>query len=1110
MADVIAKFSLNNRNINARFDLNEGNTVDAIFKIDAAGTTWGSIDGDIANQTDLYNILSAKANQSELDSLSETVSDNYTALESEINGLSSVVDNNYSETIERFENDELAVSNLTNTVSSNYTELNNKVLSNTTRITSISDTINSFGDIVTYNASNFATSAQGTLADTALQPNDNISKLVNNVGYITSASLPVVNNGTLTIRANGETVGTFNANQAEDTTVEISIPDSATWGNITGNIQNQTDLANALNGKQDNLTAQDGITLNNNIISGKPLEDAIGDIDELIPVQATAQNQLADKNFVNSSIATNTANFIGTFNSVAELEAYSGTLTNNDYAFVSTTDSAGNTLYDRYKWNGSQWLFEYELNNSSFTAAQWASINSGITSGDVSLISTAIQPNDNISELTNDVGYITSTSLPTVNNSNITLQKNGVDVGSFTLNQSSNSTINFSVPTDTSDLTNNAGFITSSSIPTVDQTFDGTSANAQSGIAINGVGFLQNTATGNSSITVNGTATTKSQAINIGTGSQATGNYGTALGAYSFGNASHALGIGNYAKATADYAIQLNKGTNSTSNSLYVGFDSDNYQLLDGATGLIPDARISTNIARTSQIPSAVTESTVSGWGFTKNVGTVTSVNNIQPDTNGNVTISIPDVSNFVTNSSLATTLGDYALLYNDVEFNSVNALLLTLDSSVTFSAETDSETGDKKLIIYAPIITIGTDDYYLDFTSNGVLINGNEVATQSWVTNQGYTTNVGTVTSVNNIQPDTNGNVTISTRNVGEVITSTLPLTDAGLHLLDGTLLQYGIYKEFIDYIADLYAENPTANYFTDETTWQASVTQYGSCGKFVYDSVSKTVRLPKVSDILQSTTDINALGDLIEAGLPNITGYTQREIKSSSTNVPTTEWYGAISYQTGDSGSYGGSGTQYRAAFLSFDASKSNPIYGNSTTVQPQTIKAFVYIVIANSTKTSIQVDIDLISADLNNKADCDLSNISTNANIANKNLTNITDTAKILISGMGMPSDSYIDLTLGASGSIYTAPANGYFCLNKIKISQNQYIAINRKSKDSDAFEMGVWSNGNPAATSGLVYTYLPAKKDDLIQIYYSAGGAVSYFRFIYAQGAESEFV
>ena len=39
------------------------------------------------------------------------------------------------------------------------------------------------------------------------------------------------------------------------------------------------------------------------------------------------------------------------------------------------------------------------------------------------------------------------------------------------------------------------------------------------------------------------------------------------------------------------------------------------------------------------------TEATVSGWGFTKNVGTVTSVNNVAP-VNGNVSLSIPTVNN--------------------------------------------------------------------------------------------------------------------------------------------------------------------------------------------------------------------------------------------------------------------------------------------------------------------------------------------------------------------------------------------------------------------------------------------------------------------------------
>lgn len=113
------------------------------------------------------------------------------------------------------------------------------------------------------------------------------------------------------------------------------------------------------------------------------------DVLPLIPAQASEQNKLADKDFVNSSVATNTANYISyngqPFPSLAQLQAYSGPLTNNDYAFVVGTDAAGNTTYTRYKYNADTqaWAAEYVLNNSSFTAAQWAAISSGITSGDV-------------------------------------------------------------------------------------------------------------------------------------------------------------------------------------------------------------------------------------------------------------------------------------------------------------------------------------------------------------------------------------------------------------------------------------------------------------------------------------------------------------------------------------------------------------------------------------------------------------------------------------------------------------------------------------------------------------------------------------------------------
>jgi len=104
----------------------------------------------------------------------------------------------------------------------------------------------------------------------------------------------------------------------------------------------------------------------------------ISDINAKIPVAASAQNQLADKNFVNSSIQTATADFKGTFNSLAELQQVSANA--NDYGYVVSKDAEGNTVYSRYKYvEGTGWVFEYNLNNSSFTAAQWAAIQSGIT-----------------------------------------------------------------------------------------------------------------------------------------------------------------------------------------------------------------------------------------------------------------------------------------------------------------------------------------------------------------------------------------------------------------------------------------------------------------------------------------------------------------------------------------------------------------------------------------------------------------------------------------------------------------------------------------------------------------------------------------------------------
>ena len=154
------------------------------------------------------------------------------------------------------------------------------------------------------------------------------------------------------------------------------------------------------------------------------------------------------------------------------------------------------------------------------------------------------------------------------------------------------------------------------------------------------------------------------------------------------------------------------------------------------------------------------------------------------------------------------------------------------------------------------------------------------------------------------------------------------------------------------------------TPNFFTTEASWQSSVATYGACGKFVYDSTNNTVRLPKITGIIEGTTDATALGDLVEAGLPNITG---RFLGNEWAGYDRTE--GAF-YNSGtaDKGSEGGDSR----SLVYLDASRSSSIYGNSSTVQPQTIKALYYIVVATSTKTDIQVDIDQVATDLNKKVD------------------------------------------------------------------------------------------------------------------------------------------
>ena len=82
----------------------------------------------------------------------------------------------------------------------------------------------------------------------------NVSAFQNDAGYITAQNLPIVNDATLTIMQDGQTLGTFTANQGVNQTIDITTP---VVPDITG-LQHQIDsLRNLINGLQNTVNNMD-------------------------------------------------------------------------------------------------------------------------------------------------------------------------------------------------------------------------------------------------------------------------------------------------------------------------------------------------------------------------------------------------------------------------------------------------------------------------------------------------------------------------------------------------------------------------------------------------------------------------------------------------------------------------------------------------------------------------------------------------------------------------------------------------------------------------------------------------------------------------------------
>lgn len=96
--------------------------------------------------------------------------------------------------------------------------------------------------------------------------------------------------------------------------------------------------------------------------------------------------------------------------------------------------------------------------------------------------------------------------------------------------------------------------------------------------------------------------------------------------------------------------------------------------------------------------------------------------------------------------------------------------------------------------------------------------------------------------------------------------------------------------------------------------------------------------------------------------------------------------------------------------------------------------------------------------------------------------------------------MPSSHYIDLTLGATGTTYTAPENGWFAIRADGNAANSGgIFTNTINGIGDSFTTG---------SSGSAWLFLtcPALKGQNVLFDYSTLTTVYWFRFVYAEGSK----
>lgn len=187
--------------------------------------------------------------------------------------------------------------------------------------------------------------------------------------------------------------------------------------------------------------------------------------------------------------------------------------------------------------------------------------------------------------------------------------------------------------------------------------------------------------------------------------------------------------------------------------------------------------------------------------------------------------------------------------------------------------------------------------------------------------------------------------------------------------------------YQHLVDDISGKTAQSETVGgvtisfYLADDghkiSTDESAVAQvYAATGVawyYVLDTVNQRFKLPRTKFGVTGLRD--TVGKYVEAGSPNIEGQMTRVWSPGSPSAS-----GAVSIENSNYTGAGAYDQNVKPASwtLKINASDSNPIYGNSTTVQPPATQMYLYFYVGQFTQTALENTAGLNAELFNGKAD------------------------------------------------------------------------------------------------------------------------------------------